>query len=40
MNVARYRHAVHLDLNDVFIRSDMLSDLAVNISGDQIGLGV
>jgi len=40
MNVARHRHAVDLDLDDVLVRSDVLCDLTVNITGDQIGLGV
>jgi hypothetical protein len=37
MDVARHRHAVHFDLDDVLIRSDMLRQLAVNITGNQVG---
>jgi hypothetical protein len=40
MDVTGHRHAVHLDLNDVFVRRDVFCNLAVDITRDQISLGV
>jgi hypothetical protein len=35
--ILRHRHAVHFDIDDVFIGSDMLSDLTVDITRYVIG---